>query len=70
MEKLDDSGAKRSVFPSEWQELEDVYGGLIFGKISRLRMQLRAFEKPLVEFESYEWGGKFVMAEERSHSDI
>lgn len=70
MEKLDDSGAKRSVFQSEWPEFDDVYGGLIVGKVSKFRMHLRAFEKPLIQFDSYKWAGKVVIAEERSHPDI
>lgn len=70
MEKLDDSGAKRSVFQSEWPEFDDVYGGMIFGKVSKFRMQLRAFEMPLMKFEMYQWAGKVVIAEERSHPDI
>lgn len=70
MERLDDSGAKRSVFQSEWPEFDDVLGGLIFGSVSKFRMQLRAFENPLIKFETYEWAGKVVMAEEQSHADI
>jgi hypothetical protein len=70
MEKLDDSGAKRSVFQSEWPDFDDVYGGLIFGKLSKFCMQLRAFEKPLIQFDAYQWAGKVVLAEERPHPDI
>jgi hypothetical protein len=70
IEKLDDSGAKRGVFQSEWPEFDAAYGGSAFGIALKLRIHLRAFENPLMKFESYEWGSKVVFAEERAHPDI